>query len=256
VDWAVFKEHLFAAVCLSGISVFWFLPALFFGELLLIGIRKKNSGAVCAAAVVALAAAAYLALMGENRLYAAFSETGWMPYLHLFLNALIRVPFAAAFVAAGYAACPLLKKMSVRTWQNLAAGILCMAVTFAVSRLNGITDMNYMVYNNILLYLVTSLCGSFGIIFLSRWLERWCGTAPLKALIYYGKNSLVVMMTHAPFYIMYLAARFTYGVNNHIVPLGQFPLCAMMVCVVLVIEIPVCELINRYFPFLIGKSKI
>lgn len=254
--WEVFWEHLFGTVCLAGASVFWFLPALFFGELIFVGIRKKTSAPVCGALVSIMAVLAYFAHVGENRLQAVYGAAVWYLYLHLFLNAVIRVFFAAAFVAVGYLAYKLIQKLSDGVWWNLIPAFLLMALTLAVSQVNGVTDMNYMVYNNILLYLVTSVCGSFGILLLCRALERWYHTPPLRICMYYGRNSLIVMMTHAPFYIMYVAARVTYGINNHILPLGQIPLCLLMVFFVLVIEIAVIEIINRYFPFLLGRPTV
>lgn len=250
--WEVVREHLYATVCLSGASVFWFLPALFFGELIFIGVRKKSTAPVCGISVAALAALAYLGYLGGNRLQEICSDA-WYSYVHLFLNAALRTFFSAAFIAAGYFGHGLLQKLTGAWAWNLLPGILLMGVTLAVSRKNGITDMNYMVYNNVLLYLVTSVCGSFGVIFLCRALERWYRTPLLRACMYYGRNSLIVMMTHAPFYIMYFAARFTYGVSNHIFPLGHIPLCAVMTGMVLLLEIPVCEVINRYLPFLLGR---
>lgn len=251
--WEVFREHLFATVCLSGASVFWFLPALFFGEIIFLWVRKKSSAPACGALAALLAALAYLGYLGGNRLQAVYDAAGWYPYLHLFLNAVLRAFFAAAFIAIGYFGHRLLRRIPAGILRNLIPGALLMALTALVSQRNGVTDMNYMVYNNIFLYLITSVSGSFGILFLSRALEGWRQTPPLRACMYYGRNSLIVMMTHAPFYIMYFAARITYGVNNHIFPLGQVLLCAMMTGLVLVIEIPVCEIMNRYFPFLLGR---
>lgn len=253
--WEIFWEHLFATVCLSGASVFWFLPALFFGEMIFVSIRKKASEPVCGIAVAVTAVLAYFAHVGENRLQAEFGASACYPYLHLFLNGFLRVFFAAAFVAVGYFGFRLLQKLTDGVLWNLLSAVFLMALTLLVSHVNGVTDMNYMVYNNILLYLVTSVCGSFGIILLCRALEKWHHIPPLRVCMYYGRNSLIVMMTHAPFYIMYIAARVTYGINNHIVPLGQVLLCLLMVCLVLFIEIAVIEVINRRFPFLLGRTK-
>lgn len=253
--WEIVREHLYATICLSGASVFWFLPALFFGELIFIGIRKKSTAPVCGGLTAALTVLAYLGYLGGNRLQ-EICNAPWYSYVHLFLNAVLRTFFAAAFVAVGYFGYRLLQRLpGIGVWYLLPA-VLLIGLTLAVSQKNGITDMNYMVYNTIWLYLVTSVCGSFGVILLCCALERWQHTPLLRACMYYGRNSLIVMMTHAPFYIMYFAARITYGVNNHIFPLGQVLLCAMMTGLVLLIEIPVCEIMNRYFPFLLGRPLV
>lgn len=253
--WEVFREHLFGTLCLAGESVFWFLPALFFGELLFIALRRKTTGALCGVLTAVLAVLAYLAHVWENRLFAVYGTAVWGQYLHLFLNAFIRVFFAAAFVAIGYAGYRLIGKLSEKKLVNMLVGSALLALTVWVSSINGITDMNYMVYENIFLYLITSVAGSFGVILLCRAAEGMQQTIPARICRYYGRNSLIVMMTHATLYIMYIAARFTYGVNNHIFPLNQILLCGGMTCMVLLIEIPVIEVLNRYFPFLLGKKR-
>lgn len=254
--WSIFLEHLFATVCLVGASVFWFLPALFFGELLFIAVRKRTGKAVCGALMVLLAAAAYLACTGAGRVLADYSGEAWYLYVQLLMNSFFRLFVAAGFVAAGYFSRELFQNISAKPIQSAVSGVLLLVLTAFVSVRNGITDMNYMVYNNVLLYLITSLGGSFGILFLSRALEKWQTTLPMRICMYYGRNSLIVMMTHAPFYIMYVAARVAYGINNHVLALGQIPLCAVMLLGVLVMEAAVIKIINRYFPFLVGRSRV
>jgi len=264
-EWSVLAEHLFATVCLSGASVFWFLPALFFGELIFLGVRKKTSKAVCGITTVLMVTVAYVGLLGVNYLQGNCDNTVGYTYLFLFLRAVLRIFFSAAFVAAGYFGYSLIEKFlreknvegvkkTGKIWLGLLLGIVLTAVTLLVSQRNGITDMNYMVYNNILLYLVTSLCGSGAIVLFSCVLECFWKTIPIRICMYYGRNSLVVMMTHAPFYIMYIAAKITYGVNDYLFPLGQVLLCLCMTVGVLVIEIPVIELMNRCLPFLLGRK--
>lgn len=254
--WSTFLEHLFSTVCLVGASVFWFLPALFFSELLFLAVRKRTGRAVCGILMALLAAAAYPACSAISRALAGYGEEVWYPYVQLLVNSFFRIFVAAGFVAAGYFGTGLFQNLSAKALRSAVFGMLLLVLTAFVSVRNGITDMNYMVYNNVLLYLVTSLGGSFGILFLSRALEKWHEAWPMRLCMYYGRNSLIVMMTHAPFYIMYAAARVAYGINNHVLALGQIPLCTVMVLGVLAVEAVVIEVINRYFPFLVGRSRV
>ena len=102
---------------------------------------------------------------------------------------------------------------------------------------------------------MTSVGGSFGLILLCRAVEKSAESLPGRILQYYGRNSLVVMMTHAPFYVMYVATVAMYIINNHILPLNSLFLCGGIVVGVLMIEVPIIEVLNRYFPFLLGKEK-
>lgn len=250
----VFWEHLFATVCLAGASVFWFLPALFFGTMIFVVIRKRTSAPVCGIIIAALTVLAYLGLGVENEILAGYGDMAWVPYVRLFFNMIFRMFFAAAYVTLGYFLQQAFRHFSAKAVWNLLAGGVLLALTAALSAKNGLTDMNYLVFNNILLYSIASVSGSLGILFLSRGLERWYRSPLLRVCRYYGRNSLVVMMTHTPFYIMYVASRLTAIVGSRI-PLGQVLYCFMTVCLVLLFEVAVIEVINRYFPFLLGVKK-
>ncbi len=279
VLWETVREHLWATVCLAGASVFWFLPALFFGELLFIGIftraaglknkglqkngqgnanpqtGKRRAGLCCGIIVALLSVIAYWLHLQENVFYGRYGQLLWGNFLHLFLNAVLRVFFAMAFIAIGYAGYSLLRRLPKRRLADFCLGAVLMAATWQISQKNGITDMNYMVFGNIFLYAMTSVGGSFGLILLCRAVEKSAESLPGRILQYYGRNSLVVMMTHAPFYVMYVATVAMYIINNHILPLNSLLLCGGIVVGVLMIEVPIIEVLNRYFPFLLGKEK-
>lgn len=279
VLWETVREHLWATVCLAGASVFWFLPALFFGELLFIGIftraaglknkglqksvqgnanpqtGKRRAGLCCGIIVTLLSVIAYWLHLQENVFYGRYGQLLWGNFLHLFLNAVLRVFFAMVFIAIGYAGYSLLRRLPKRRLADFCLGAVLMAATWQISQKNGITDMNYMVFGNIFLYAMTSVGGSFGLILLCRAVEKSAESLPGRILQYYGRNSLVVMMTHAPFYVMYVATVAMYIINNHILPLNSLLLCGGIVVGVLMIEVPIIEVLNRYFPFLLGKEK-
>lgn len=279
VLWETVREHLWATVCLAGASVFWFLPALFFGELLFIGIfagaaglknkglqksvqgnvnpqtGKRRAGLCCGIIVTLLSVMAYWLHLQENVFYGRYGQLLWGNFLHLFLNAVLRVFFAMAFIAIGYAGYSLFRRLPKRRLADFCLGAVLMAATWQISQKNGITDMNYMVFGNVFLYAMTSVGGSFGLILLCRAVEKSAESLPGRILQYYGRNSLVVMMTHAPFYIMYVATVAMYIINNHILPLNSLLLCGGIVVGVLMIEVPIIEVLNRYFPFLLGKEK-
>ena len=279
VLWETVREHLWATVCLAGASVFWFLPALFFGELLFIGIftraaglknkglqksvqgnanpqtGKRRGGLCCGIIVTLLSVIAYWLHLQENVFYGRYGQLLWGNFLHLFLNAVLRVFFDMAFIAFRYAGYSLLRRLPKRRLADFCLGAVLMAATWQISQENGITDMNYMVFGNIFLYAMTSVGGSFGLILLCRAVEKSAESLPGRILQYYGRNSLVVMMTHAPFYVMYVATVAMYIINNHILPLNSLLLCGGIVVGVLMIEVPIIEVLNRYFPFLLGKEK-
>ena len=72
-------------------------------------------------------------------------------------------------------------------------------------------------------------------------------------LTYFGKNTLILLLTHLDFYVLITAMKISESI-----PLLHSRLAFRLPTILfftLLIEVPVIEIINRFFPFLIGKSK-
>ena len=95
--------------------------------------------------------------------------------------------------------------------------------------------------NIIFLYTICSILGSLSIIYLFKKLKQ------SRVLKYLGRNSLVIMGTHqilmSNFINRFTGGHYTYF-NGILVLIG-----------IIIIEIPIIEIINRYFPFVLGKFK-
>ena len=75
----------------------------------------------------------------------------------------------------------------------------------------------------------------------------------IRPLAWLGRNSLVIMCTHAAFFVVYYVSLGMFFIDNRI-PLPQ-PLfnlgTAVFVCVA---EIPIVWIFNRYFGYLLGRK--
>ena len=96
------------------------------------------------------------------------------------------------------------------------------------------------------MFLLISTISSLGVIGCSRALEN---TKLGDILEYYGRNSLIVLCTH----IIILNVIFKLLLKLH---LSNGIQTASGTILIMIVEIPVIWIINNYFPFLIGKSKI
>ena len=251
-------SNLTNTVTLYGISVLWFLPALYGSEMLFLLLRKKTAKPVTGLTVVVLTAAVIVlnnilafanVLYGTNMAFAIF---------HLFAVAILRMIFCTLFLAAGYFAYPLMRKYLFRKGIfSLVTGLLLMLICFFISQLNGVTDLHYLVFNNIFLYLISSFSGVFGSMAISIAIGSFPTNIFRKMIIFYGRNSLTVMVTHLDFYIMYFAE---VGGLHFTKPLLDTPvhdplLSVLSLIFVLIAEVFVIVFINRFCPFLIGKKK-
>ncbi|MBR1891997.1 MAG: acyltransferase family protein [Lachnospiraceae bacterium] len=239
---ATIMSDIVQTVTFYGISVLWFLPAIFGAEMLLVYIMKKAPLAIASAITVAIVALSYIL---NGRLEAANAIYGLLPsfaVFHLFAVAVLRMCFCMGFLLAGYLAALFISKLRVGGIIWAAASIVLFVVTFFVSRMNGVTDLHFMVFNNLALYLIAAISGSFALIALSGVLEAAAETLPLRLIRFYGKNSLVIMATHLDFYILYVAE---VGGLHFSKPLLETPqhdmvLSGLSLLFVLVAEVVVC----------------
>lgn len=242
---------------LYGFSVMWFLPAIFGAELLLIAlIRKfrtlsKILAIVVILTVVSLILNKYLeaanALYGLNTLFSVF---------HLLAVAILRVPVCMSFAAAGFfiaAQWSRFQNIGPDKFPPLAIpadifiGIDLIALDLVFSHINGITDLHFMIFNNVFFYYVAALSGSFGVIFICKALEKLYSAPPLRLLSYFGVNSLIIMVTHLNFYVLLVAEiggmHFTKMLEEGILKHTVFIILVMVFT--LIGEIVLIEAINR-----------
>ena len=249
-------SYLVNTVTLYGISVLWFIPALYWSEVVFLHLRRKYSApgaaiisVICAAASIILNN--YLAL--ANMLY---GNQLIFAVVHLILFTLLRIMFCMLFITIGYFLSPLISRfLAGHKIRNILISVVLFALCFFVSQMNGVTDLHYLVFNSLPLYLVSSLSGVVALIALSLILEAFPKKA-VQPFIFYGKNSLTVMLTHLDFYILYLAEigglHFTkslIGTDMH-----DPVLSALSLIFVLAAEAFIIVFVNRFCPWIIGKG--
>ena len=231
--WSAVLDHIVETLTLYGFSVMWFLPAIFFSELYFLFILKKIPESpelltfpllkdlrirkFSALRALAVIVPVFIFLFLNHRLEDANALFGLNPafaIFHLIAVAALRIPFCASFVAAGFFAAALLPDIfalkntmaeSLALPAEIFIGIDLLGVTAIFSFINGVTDLHFLIFNSIFWYYAAALSGSFGVLLLSKALERLSFTPPLKLLAYFGRNSLTIMVTHLNFYVLLLA---------------------------------------------------
>lgn len=240
------SDAVLQSVSFYGISVLWFLPALFAGELLFLFIRKKTRHLLT---IISCGVLCFVGVFCRN-LYAAYDHpvSGslffvWLGYL---IHAGIRMSIALAFLAAGYYSMMLLKRLQNRLL-SLAAAVLFFAVNLCLVRLNGSTDFRSLSLDNPFLYFVGALTGSLAVILLCQSLPK------LKLLSYLGANSLIIMVTHLDCRIMLISHKFA-GLIESYLP-NRYLFLLNVALSLLLLELVIVYVVNRWFPFLIGRKR-
>lgn len=253
--------NLWYVLSTYGMNVLWFLPALFFGELLFIKEIQKLGEKIAA---VVFAIQGTIGFIIASLLRKGNYNTTIKEGLHQFATALTRPFIACVFIAIGYFAYKYIinKKDITKTSQNtdtnigksiqingkeIGIAIVLLIVGVSFVWVNHGVDFRSMVFKNVFTYFVCSLSTSFGIILLCK------NVKPFMLLKFWGINSLVFMATHGSETVTYHAMRLAMWANQYLTTARGYICYAIIVCVILVYVGIMIVLINKFIPFILGK---
>ena len=131
----------------------------------------------------------------------------------------------------------------------IIAGVFLLINTIAMSKINGCVDFHYIILKDTAVFYTCAIIGSLSIILISKGLPRF------KLVEYFGRNSLIIMSTHVHCYILYIAILLSWQVDAFITHAKGYIFMFNIMLFTMLIEIAVVEIINRFFPFILGKRK-
>ena len=231
------RTNIMDSLMLYGYSVLWFLPTAFFGEMIFLLVIKtvmkktEKYAEILALFIIFIIVAAVYFLLGRNPDH--------------FILSFVRFFISAFFTAVGSFTYSIIKERQIRPVIQLSAGLLLLAVLLFTHKSNGIVDMHFAVYGNILLYIINAVIGSFGVIFISMSSEPVSTLMPYRVLEFYGINSLFVMITHINFYILYFAEVLSFKITGYIPIAKDFLFNVFTLVSVLVSEYVLIKIYGR-----------
>lgn len=259
--WPTVMSDIVQTLTLYGFSAMWFLPAIFGAEIFFLFILKKSRAPfimTVISAVISFVLNGYLekanALYGLETVFSVF---------HLIAVTLLRIPVCASFIAAGYYVSKLWadrkttgpdRFSALTVPADLFIGFDAVFLCLVLSHINGVTDLHFLIFNNLLLYYGAALSGSFGLILICKAAEGLSELPQLKLLSCFGVNSLIIMVTHLNFYVL-LCAEIGGFHFTKLLPEGNlkhFVFMSLTLIFTLCGELILIELINRITPRLKG----
>lgn len=241
-------------VSLWGSSVLWFLPALFLTEILFLALRRKLNTIWTCVFVALLTIVSYFANGALQAQEAFFLSGVLLEVLYCLMRTVLRALYALPYLCMGYVLFREGKTFreteTGRSPKQFMAGAALFLAGIPISVINGYFDLRLLDIGGVpvLAYLSAPL-SIVGVVFLCK------NSRPIKPLAYFGKNSLIVMVTHIDFYFLFLALNLAYRVNEFIPRFNRVFFFINVVGTILILEVVCITLINRFFPFLIGKRK-
>ncbi len=252
-EWENIGQMLLQTVCLQGISTLWFLPALFMSELLFIGMRRRGSHGVTLIGVSVLTVLAVVLNQWEKNLYSMQTQDMLGNVLHEVLSMLVRNVFCVSFICIGYYLGKWILPAMQRWWQDVLFAILSAVAAVLLISGNGVAEMRYMNLQNPVLYLLGAVAGAMTVLCLCRLLQRSRLTAIKRLLGFLGLNSLIIMVTHMDFRVLYCSIMLAELLN---VWENQLFFIISILLLVFLLEIPIIWVVNRFFPWLLGKKTV
>ncbi len=260
IDLHTFIVDTIDSATFYGMSVLWFLPALFLASVGFLFLKKKFPDRIVAILLIVISVISYVIKLQFKKLYAvnagSLLVTSLINVIYIFLRAAI----AQSFVGYGYyikmlydrysgQGSKIIRFISTRTG-SFVAGAVLLAVNIYLAMLNGCADLRNIILNNVPIYYVAAFTGCFGIILICRALPA------IKLITYFGRNSLIVMACHINYYILYAGIKLAWLVDSFNKHAKHYVFVAVTMITVFALSAVVIEVINRFFPFVIGKGPV
>ena len=276
--------HTIQTVILEGYSVMWFLPVLFFAELIVILLLKaihcipkgKNIGTILLyPTLIACALIAYFSYTGYAEHISFLGYQTYADYAVSFVNldwknftlqnfllrefrVLVKILIAAFFIITGYLASSFIPNRNADTAKKLSSakirpaelipGIILLSINIIAAFHIQIMDLNFLNLPSIWIYLFLGTTGSLGLLLICRNLPN------IALLTYFGQNSLIVMCTHLSGYVLYLGHLSGFYLAMFLPGNDMLVIIISSIVFTMLYEIPFIFTIRIFFPFVLGKK--
>lgn len=249
LDLAGYFRNILHAVTLCGESVLWFLPALFLSQILCLLIVHKLSAKTGWGIAIVLPITGYM-LYGFVLPFYEANQTIWiMVLLFDLLKVLVRAAVVLPFVYAGVGFSSYLRKGRESSAKELVTGIFLMIFTLPCSVLTGTVDINFLSFAHFPLFYICAFSGSIGLVLLCKNMKN------LPIISYYGRNSLIVMVTHISFRVLYAAILIAWQIDTVVTRAKSYVFHFNIMIFTCLFEAIMIFIINRFCPFLIGRKR-
>lgn len=171
---------LLHTIYFNGLGVLWFIPAFAIGELIFYNalLSRKHIIAyciICGVTFILLTNYKFGDVLHTNNIIVLL--------LVLFMRSLI----ASSFMCIGY---------FFDKYKLIDGKLILIGVFSLLSYMNGNVDLNNMRFNNLFLYYLFSVLGTLFVISIAKCIEKFT-TQLCSIFVFWGKNSLFIMVTHA-----------------------------------------------------------
>lgn len=239
-DWMFIGREVYKTIVLRGIGTLWFLPSLFFGEIIFVWLRNKKSWLLVFGMLLFTFVYLYLygRWMGEYRNLSSLNQIIDAPF-YTIRNMMMAWPVVAIgyLVAKDYKA-----KLSYwHSWKVLLLSVVIIGLSIYFS---SFSHLNL----GVISYFVSSVLGPLGLLLLASVVER---RRIMQFFVYWGRNSLVLMVTHYSIVLVFCQI-----FDKYVMGCGEFVGCRTIVYFVITILLtyPLVWFFSSRAGFMLGKK--
>ncbi len=259
IDLHTFIEDTIDSAIFYGMSVLWFLPALFLASVGFLFLKKKLPDKMLIPLLLVFALVAYLIKKQFEGIYELNADSFVITTLIKIVYIILRSVIAQSFVGYGYYLKRLYDRILDRSEKArgimekrigaFVTGAAFLAVNIIIALNSECYDFRNMLFNNIFLYYIAAFAGCFGFVFIFKAL------IPIRIITYFGRNSMIVMACHINYYILYAGIKLAWLVDSFNTHAKHYVFVAVTMITVFALSAIVIEAINRFFPFVLGKKR-
>ena len=256
--------NLFYVISGYGMNVLWFLPAIYLGELLFLALRRRFKDHKIFIAIVVLSNAIVYVIAGI--MYKGVYDTPFLMRIHELITVILRPILVMGFISIGYYIHLIIKKGS-RLYDFLnnpelnekgavtakfraayiVLGLMLFGVCFAFFRINNGIDFRSMAFRNVFFFFLCSLSGSYGMIMLCK------GLPTIRIFTFWGMGSIIFMATHNSQTVLTLSLKAAMYINQYLTRARGYICFAIVIVIITAYSSLMILLIQKFFPFIIGK---
>lgn len=228
-------REIYKTITFRGIGTLWFLPALFGGELIFNYLKNNKRYILPAIIITIILLFAYSKWADTSRNAGTIYQIIDSP-----LKAINNILRAYPIVALGYLTMPLFPK--IKTYGKMKILILSMFVIAASIYFASFCTLNLSIFG----IFIAPVLGPFGLLLLCYVISK------SRFLSYWGRNSLVMMVTHYSILLVICQK-----IDSAILHQSEFygNITILFFIISLLIEYPITWVINQKFPYLLGRKK-
>lgn len=224
------QGYFIRIITFQGMESLWFLPCLFLAEIILSYMILKFKKSYIIILVTISFISAIVGVDINNKI----------------IRVILRACVAVMFALYGY----LIYKYKYRIKDSSIFIILMIITSIIFSKYNGFVGLGSFELNNIFLYFLFGIIGSTGVLFLIKKFDN----KEIKILKLYGINSIVILCTHN--ILLEIIRLLDYKISGNILLNMDMLGSIILSIIIMILEIPIIIMCNRYLYFLFGKSKI